>query len=108
MYSTVCLCVCECALKVSVTERSVCLINALTQTGTWNQSPPPAAPVRCALCVRARVCVCIPYTVPLEGLRVGVEQEAQMGSGDSERKKRKVCAEEGTIGGRAVKGMGCH
>lgn len=38
-------CVCVCALEASVTERSVCLINALTQTGTWKQSslvPPPS------------------------------------------------------------------
>ena len=34
--------------------------------------------------------------------------EAQMGPGDSERKKRKVHAEEGTIGGRSVEGVGCH
>lgn len=58
----------------------------------------------CSTCV----CVCVPYTVPLEGLRVGVQREAQMAQRDSERKKRKVCAGEGTIGGRAVEGMGCH
>ncbi len=46
--------------------------------------------------------------MPSEGLRVGVEQEAQMGPECIERKKRKVCAAEGTIGGRAVEGMRCH
>lgn len=42
---------------------------------------------------------------------MGVEQEAQMGPRDSERKekkRKKVRAVKGTIGGRAVEGMGCH
>ena len=48
------------AVKVSVTGRSVCLINALTQTGTWNQSPlltPPSHVHR--MCVRAFRTLCL-------------------------------------------------
>lgn len=45
-----------------MTGRSVRLINALTQTGTWNQSPPPplspAAPISCT-CVCAFLTLCL-------------------------------------------------
>lgn len=58
-------------------------------------NPPCAAPVPCIPCVCVCVCVCIPYTVCSEGLRVGVEQEAQMGPGGGEtgsgRKKKGAC-----------------
>lgn len=66
------------SVKVSASGRSVCLINALTQTGTWNQSPPlpdePLCPPPCALYVY--VCV---HSTHSAWLRLNVEQEAQMG-----------------------------
>lgn len=92
------MCTCTCAHtppRASVTEGSVRLINALTQTGTWKQSSPPAAPVPCTprpaclpACLRVCMCVCLhsvhPYTARSErgggGPRGGrVQQEAQMG-----------------------------
>lgn len=56
-------------------------------------NPPCAAPVPCI--PRVCVCVCIPYTVCSERLRVGVEQEAQMGPGDWERRKKKGACSKG-------------
>lgn len=75
---------CACTLKVCVWQEdlSAWLMLSLKLAPGTNPPllPPPCAP-----------CVCIPHSGTLEGLRVGVELEAQMGPGDLERKKRKVC-----------------